>query len=78
MVFLLNIQNMPWRITVTTTVPEHINGAILFKTIFSVDNNRKISKKVASDIIDRLNEYQRDKSTIPEEVLGYIEEWRNQ
>lgn len=55
-----------------------INGAILFKTIFSVDNNRKISKKVASDIIDRLNEYQRDKSTIPEEVLGYIEEWRNQ
>lgn len=55
-----------------------INGAILFKTIFSVDNNRKISKKVASDIIDRLNEYQRDKSTIPEEVLGYVEEWRNQ
>mgnify|MGYP003109754272 FL=1 len=55
-----------------------INGAVLFKTIFSVDNNRKISKKVASDIIDRLNEYQRDKSTIPEEVLGYIEEWRNQ
>ena len=55
-----------------------INGAILFKTIFSVDNNRKISKKVASDIVDRLNEYQRDKSTIPEEVLGYIEEWRNQ
>ena len=29
------------------------------------------------DIIDQLNEYQRDKSSIPEHILGYKEEWRN-
>ena len=56
----------------------NVNGRELFKTVFNVDNNRKISKKVASDIIDTLNNYQRDKSTIPEAILGYIEEWRSQ
>ena len=55
----------------------NINGEALFKTVFNVDNKRKISKKVASDIIDSLNEYQRDKTTIPEPILGYVEEWRN-
>ena len=55
----------------------NINGEALFKTVFNVDNKRKISKKVGSDIIDSLNEYQRDKTTIPEPILGYIEEWRN-
>lgn len=55
----------------------NVNGAVLFKDIFKADNNRKVSKKVASDIIDTLNEYQRDKDNIPEKVLGYVEEWRN-
>ena len=55
----------------------NIDGELLFKEVFNVDNNRKVSKKVASDIIDRLNEYQRDKSGIPESVLGYKEEWRS-
>jgi len=54
-----------------------VNGSKLFKDIFNVDNNRKISKKVASEIIDVLNNYQRDKSTIPQEIVGYNEEWRN-
>ena len=54
-----------------------VNGALLFKTVFNVDNNRKISKKVASDIIDTLNDYQQDKTTIPEAILGYVEEWRS-
>ena len=54
-----------------------VNGALLFTTVFNVDNNRKITKKVASDIIDTLNEYQRDKTTIPEAILGYAEEWRS-
>ena len=54
----------------------NVDGAKLLKDIFNVSNSRKISKKVASDIIDRLNEYQRDKSTIPSEVAGYNEEWR--
>jgi len=55
-----------------------VNGEALFTNIFDVDNNKKVSKKVASDIIDRLNEYQRDKSLIPEEIVGYNQEWRNQ
>ena len=55
-----------------------VSGEDLFKQIFSVNPGRKVSKKVASDIIDQLNEYQRDKSTIPENILGYKEEWRNQ
>ncbi len=55
----------------------NIDGELLFKEVFNVNNNRKVSKKVASDIIDRLNEYQRDKSGIPESVLGYKEEWRS-
>ena len=45
--------------------------------MFKVDQNRKISKKVASDIIDVLNNYQKDKSTIPSELKGYNQEWRN-
>tara|TARA_B100001123_G_C15317614_1_gene1026709 strand:+ start:196 stop:969 length:774 start_codon:yes stop_codon:yes gene_type:complete len=55
----------------------NVDGENLFKQIFKVDSNRKVSKKVASDIIDQLNEYQRDKSTIPKEIVGYNEEWRN-
>ena len=55
----------------------NVNGKELFKSGFSVEVNRKVSKKVASDIIDRLNEYQRDKTSIPEETKGYEQEWRN-
>lgn len=55
----------------------NVDGAKLFKEIFSVDQNKKVSKKVASEIIDTLNNYQRDKSSIPESVIGYNEEWRN-
>jgi len=55
----------------------NVGGKHLFKQIFSVDSNRKVSKKVASDIIDQLNEYQRDKTSIPESIVGYTEEWRN-
>lgn len=55
----------------------NVNGSVLFKEIFKADNNRKVSKKVASDIIDTLNEYQRDKNNIPENVSGYVEEWRS-
>jgi len=54
----------------------NVNGGKLFKDKFQVDNNRKISKKVASDIIDVLNDYQRDRSGIPSELKGYNPEWR--
>lgn len=55
----------------------NVDGGKLFKEVFSVDQKRKVSKKVASDIIDRLNEYQRDKSSIPENIIGYNEDWRS-
>ena len=54
----------------------NINGKKLFES-FSVDTGRKVSKKVASEIIDKLNDYQRDKSSIPESLNGYEQEWRN-
>jgi hypothetical protein len=55
----------------------NIDGKKLFAQ-FNVDNNRKVSKKVASEIIDKLNDFQRDKSSIPEDALGYKQEWRDQ
>jgi hypothetical protein len=55
----------------------NIDGQKLFKEIFNADHNKKVSKKIASDIIDTLNNYQRDKSSIPESVVGYKEEWRS-
>jgi hypothetical protein len=54
----------------------NIDGQKLFKE-FKVEVGKKISKKVASDIIDVLNDYQRDKSLIPKEIIGYQQEWRN-
>jgi hypothetical protein len=53
----------------------NINGEKLF-ALFNVDSGKKISKKVASDIIDRLNDFQRDKSSIPQDITGYQQEWR--
>jgi len=54
----------------------NINGLNLLK-VFNLDINKKISKKAASDIIDKLNDFQRDKNSIPEDLLGYQPEWRN-
>jgi len=53
----------------------NINGEKLF-SVFHVDSGKKISKKIASDIIDSLNDYQRDKSSIPQDITGYKQEWR--
>lgn len=55
----------------------NIDGKKLFDT-FGVDSGKKVSKKVASEIIDKLNDFQRDKSLIPEAMRGYRQEWRNQ
>lgn len=54
----------------------NLDGKKLFSE-FNADSGRKVSKKVASDIIDRLNDYQRDKSSIPQDLIGYQQEWRN-
>lgn len=53
----------------------NIDGEKLFAS-FKVDSGKKVSKKIASDIIDSLNDYQRDKSSIPQDILGYQQEWR--
>ena len=55
----------------------NVNGKSLFKDGYGVEVNRKVSKRIASDIIDQLNEYQRDKSSIKQELNGYEQEWRN-
>jgi hypothetical protein len=55
----------------------NIDGHKLFKDVFNISHARKVSKKVASDIIDRLNDYQRDKGSIPKDIIGYNEEWRS-
>jgi hypothetical protein len=54
----------------------NIDGQKLFSQ-FGVDSGKKVTKKIASDIIDKLNDFQRDKSSIPEDMLGYKQEWRN-
>lgn len=53
----------------------NINGENLFAS-FNVDSGKKISKKVASEIIDKLNDFQRDKSLISQDIIGYKQEWR--
>jgi hypothetical protein len=55
----------------------NLNGQKLFEDIFETSLSKKVSKRVASDIIDKLNDYQRDKSLIPESISGYQQEWRN-
>lgn len=55
----------------------NIDGKKLFAT-FNVDSAKKVSKKIASEIIDKLNDFQRDKSLIPEAIVGYKQEWRDQ
>lgn len=55
----------------------NLDGNKLFDT-FGVDSKRKISKKIASEIIDKLNDFQRDKNLISEEIIGYKQEWRDQ
>jgi hypothetical protein len=54
----------------------NIDGKKLFSK-FNADSGKKVSKKVASEIIDELNNFQRDKSSIPEDILGYKQEWRD-
>lgn len=55
----------------------NIDGNKLLKDEFGSTLSKKISKKIASDVIDKLNDYQRDKSSIPDTLVGYQQEWRN-
>ena len=55
----------------------NIDGAKLLKDEFNSTLDKKITKKIASDVIDKLNDFQRDKTAIPETLLGYQQEWRS-
>lgn len=54
----------------------NVDGKQLFRR-HNVDAVKKVSKKVASEIIEYLNEFQRDKQSIPKELQGYKEGWRD-
>jgi len=54
-----------------------INTSKLFKEVFNLSVTRKIDKKQASDAIEKLNEYQQNKGSIPSSITGYVENWRN-
>lgn len=54
-----------------------INPLLFFKEVMSVNNVQKITKKVASDSIDKLNQLQRNTSDISDSIKGYAEDWRN-
>jgi hypothetical protein len=54
----------------------NINPTSLFREIFNLSTSRKISKKSASDAIDKLNDYQKNVNTVPHCIIGYSENWR--
>jgi hypothetical protein len=54
-----------------------IHPSKLFKEVFNLSVTRKIDKKQASDAIEKLNEYQQNKGSIPSSITGYVENWRN-
>lgn len=53
----------------------NVNVAKMFKDLFGV-TGKKISKKIASQAIDKLNEFQKDVTSIPDELHGYEQNWR--
>tara|TARA_Y100001938_G_scaffold125654_1_gene176817 strand:- start:134 stop:901 length:768 start_codon:yes stop_codon:yes gene_type:complete len=48
-----------------------------FSEVFDLNVKRKIDKRQASDAIKKLNDYQQDKSLIPDSITAYVAEWRN-
>jgi len=54
-----------------------VNVAEFFKVVFDLNVNRKIDKRQASEAIEKLNEYQGDKSSIPDSIISYKNDWRS-
>jgi len=54
-----------------------IHPAKLFKEVFNLSVSKKIDKKQASDAIEKINEYQQNKGSIPSSITGYQQDWRN-
>mgnify|MGYP007029088749 FL=1 len=54
-----------------------IHPGKLFKEVFNLSVSKKIDKKQASDAIEKINEYQQNKGSIPDSITGYQQDWRN-
>jgi len=54
-----------------------VDASKILKEVFDVVKVSKVTKKQASDVIEKLNEYQQDKSSIPTSFIGYNQDWRN-
>lgn len=54
-----------------------INVEAFFKEVFKLNTKRKIGKAEASNGIEKLNEYQGDKSLIPDSIISYDNNWRS-
>jgi hypothetical protein len=54
-----------------------VDAQKILKEVFNVVIIGKTTKKQASDLIEKLNEYQQKKNTIPTDFIGYNEDWRN-
>ena len=55
----------------------NIDGSKMFQEVFDVNVKRKVTKRHASLAIEKLNDYQRGVVTMPEEIVGYLEDWRS-
>jgi len=54
----------------------NLNVAEFFKEVFDVNVKRKVDKGRASLAIQKLNDYQQDKSLIPDSITAYLSDWR--
>ena len=55
----------------------NLNVAEFFKEVFDANVKRKITKGQASDAINKLQTYQKNKSSIPEGISDYKPDWRS-
>lgn len=55
----------------------NLNVAEFFKEVFDVNVKRNVNKGQASAAIQKLNDYQQDKSLIPDSITAYEPDWRN-
>jgi hypothetical protein len=55
----------------------NLNVAEFFKEVFNVNIKRKVDKGQASAAIQKLNDYQQDKSLIPDSITAYLSDWRD-
>lgn len=54
----------------------NVNAKKMFKEVFTVSSDRKITKQVASKAIEKLNNYQNSSEEVPASIVGYEAEWR--